>query len=171
MAGRMQTARGAVAIAKKNPRALLRSIGTVEGFQSALEKQRAQGQSLEFRREVFNNHKIEFQSVLARMDQSIKNQNVANIDREMDNARQLAIAMQKQIEELLLDPSTAGLAQTMRQDYLRLIGRLQHLQQLMQDARNVPTPNPPTGRGPGATGTSSVPPPPSTKKADPLGIR
>jgi hypothetical protein len=168
MAGRLQTARGAVGIAKKNPKALIRSIGTVEAFQTSLEKSLHQGKQMAFRREVFDNHKVEFQTTLSRIDQMIKNSNFSGLVDEFNSAQRLSGDMRKQIDEMLADPTQAGLVEGMKRDYLALIGRLQHLQKLMQERRNEPTPVPSTGQGPPSARPGTAPPPP---KADPLGIR
>lgn len=149
LAGRLQTARSAVQLAKKNPKALLRSIGSVENFQSALEKHGQFTQTMKFRQDVFQEKKYEFDTNLARVDQQIKQGNVKN-------AMDLVASMQQEVDKLpgmmdqfqMMGPQYAPVVQSMQAHYLDMVRQLRAKREQLQREMEQPNPSPPTGAGP-----------------------
>lgn len=148
MSGQMRTVRAATQIAKKNPKALLRTIGTVERFQTMLQKHRTDVRKVADRKAEFDARQERHQDNLKRVDLAIKQKN-------FEMARALVTEMQDTIMDLPrmirevedLGKEYQPLAESMRRYWFELQGKVRHRRELLMDEADQPTPSPATGKG------------------------
>lgn len=146
-----QNARAQVNIAKNNPRGpvFTKALGAVERVQSVLDRHSQFAQTMDIRRAGLQEKQYQFDTNLARVDASIKQQDT-RLANDLINQLQAEVdKMPNEIMELqLMGPQMAPVVASMREAYLSRLRELHFRRERLSQEVDAPRPNPPTGAGP-----------------------